>query len=525
MPELPDLVYIEKRLSSSLPGRIIERVEVKEPIVIRNHTGVKFEEALAKRAFQSIRRHGPFICFAFDREIELIVHPMLAGRFSFTPRVTPDVKTGKGRKNSSGEKNPRAGTERKLSAKDLCVALALDDGSTFAYYDDKKMGKVYLIENQKYSLIMKFENQGLPVLGPDFTFEAFDKIISTRKQQVRAFLLDQTNISAIGNAYGDEILFAAGIHPKTFCHQLSAGERRKLYESIVTVLRQGIDAVEKANRPVEIKVRDHMKVRNRKGEKCPVCGTKIRRESVLGFDTFYCPVCQPAKRNLFLDWRQKGQVADLLKQSDALLSNMMPESVAEDLKKTGKSEPIPVPSATILFTDFVGFTEIAENMSPSDLAAELDRCFSFFDHVTEKHNLEKIKTIGDSYMCAGGVPFENKSHASDAVRAALQMADFMRKLKDKKMKEGKAGWDIRIGIHTGPVVAGVIGKKKLSYDVWGDTVNTASRMESHSEPGKISISRATYDLVKEEFDCESRGMVHVKNKGPVEMFFVKKRAR
>ena len=285
MPELPDLIYIEKKLSNFLPGKTVVATKVTEPIVIRNNLGRKFEDAFTGCSFTELFRRGPFLGFRFDAPLEIIIHPMLAGRFYIE---SPQIEK----------------SSRPPGAKDLCFRMELSDSGVFAYYDDKKMGKVYLIEKGNYSSIAKFENQGPYILGEEFSYDVFQKIVSSRRQQVRAFLLDQTNISSVGNAYGDEILFAAGIHPKTFCHQLSQEEKQKLFDSILSVMREGIEAVETAAKSVDIKVRDHMKVRNRKGEDCPRCGAKIRRENVLGYDAFFCPTCQPPKRDLFIDWKK-----------------------------------------------------------------------------------------------------------------------------------------------------------------------------------------------------------------------------
>ncbi|MCB1179836.1 MAG: adenylate/guanylate cyclase domain-containing protein, partial [Leptospiraceae bacterium] len=204
-----------------------------------------------------------------------------------------------------------------------------------------------------------------------------------------------------------------------------------------------------------------------------------------------------------------------------LLLNILPKQVAKELKNKGYSEPVSFENVTVIFTDFKGFTQIAENLSPQDLVRELDQCFSHFDSIIEKYNLEKLKTIGDSYMCAGGVPKENQTHAIDSVHAAIEIQQFMNEMKKEKEEKGIPYWELRLGIHSGPLVAGVIGKKKFAYDVWGDTVNTASRMESSGVPGMINISGSTFEMVKDHFNCEYRGKVSAKNKGEVDMYFVK----
>jgi class 3 adenylate cyclase len=178
----------------------------------------------------------------------------------------------------------------------------------------------------------------------------------------------------------------------------------------------------------------------------------------------------------------------------------------------------------VLFTDFKGFTAMSEKVSPKQLVKDLHECFSFFDHLCGQYGLEKIKTIGDAYMAVGGLPVENSTHATDAINVALAMRDFIAEGKARKIAAGLPYFEIRIGIHTGPVVAGIVGVRKFQYDIWGDTVNTASRMESSGEPGHVNISEATYALVREQPDLmfTPRGKVQAKGKGELEMYFVER---
>ena len=206
---------------------------------------------------------------------------------------------------------------------------------------------------------------------------------------------------------------------------------------------------------------------------------------------------------------------------EALLANVLPKNAANEIVLKGKADKIKYNFVTVLFSDIQGFTKIAEEMNPELLIDELDKFFFYFDSVVEKYGIEKIKTIGDAYMCAGGIPEKNRTNPVEVVLAALDMQAYMIRLKQGPELEGMKFWDIRIGIHTGTVVAGVIGQKKLSYDIWGDTVNTASRMESSGEAGKINISGTTFEFIKEFFDCEYRGKMPVKYKGEIEMYFVK----
>jgi class 3 adenylate cyclase len=217
---------------------------------------------------------------------------------------------------------------------------------------------------------------------------------------------------------------------------------------------------------------------------------------------------------------QKNEAVKQKKRSDELLLNILPEETAEELKVTGSAKAKHINQATVLFTDMKDFTQLSEKLTPEELVAEINDCFSEFDRILEKFGVEKIKTIGDSYMAAGGLPTPNTTHAKDVVNCALNILQFMQQLNDRKKAEGKISFDIRIGIHTGPVVAGIVGLKKFAYDIWGDTVNIASRMESSGEVGKINISKTTFDLVKDEFTCVYRGKVEAKNKGMIDMYFV-----
>jgi class 3 adenylate cyclase len=203
-------------------------------------------------------------------------------------------------------------------------------------------------------------------------------------------------------------------------------------------------------------------------------------------------------------------------QSDKLVAEILPQETANQLKHKGKAKWDKYERATVLFSDIQGFTQIAEEMNPEALIDELDHFFFHFDSVVEKYNIEKIKTIGDAYMAAGGIPHKNSTNPVEVVLAALEMQSYMQQLKSSKADI----WDLRIGIHTGPVIAGVVGHKKVSYDLWGDTVNTASRMESSGIPGKINISSITYGMVKDFFLCEYRGKLPVKYKGNIDMYFV-----
>lgn len=234
---------------------------------------------------------------------------------------------------------------------------------------------------------------------------------------------------------------------------------------------------------------------------------------------------------LVVVYRQRNKISRARKRSDELLLNILPEEVAEELKQKGSTDAKHFNEVTVMFTDFKGFTQIAETLSPTELVNEIHECFKAFDHIISKYKIEKIKTIGDSYMCAGGLPVENTTHADDVVKAALEIQKLMQAPPNLPEGEeshragqlspfGRFRGAVRIGIHTGPVVAGIVGIKKFAYDIWGDTVNIASRMESSGEAGKVNISGATYKLVKDKFNCIHRGKISAKNKGEIDMYFV-----
>ena len=226
-----------------------------------------------------------------------------------------------------------------------------------------------------------------------------------------------------------------------------------------------------------------------------------------------------ARRNRELAAKNE-QIEQERQRSDELLLNILPAATAAELKTKAAVKPVRYESVTVMFTDFKSFTKIAESVSPEELIEELDDCFRLFDVVVSEFGLEKIKTIGDSYMCAGGLPVANETHPADVVRAAIQMQCRLQALMRQNGATGKPVFEMRIGIHTGPVVAGVVGSHKFAYDIWGDTVNTASRLEQGSESGKINISETTHRLVKDIFPCTYRGRLAAKNKGEIDMYFV-----
>lgn len=215
-------------------------------------------------------------------------------------------------------------------------------------------------------------------------------------------------------------------------------------------------------------------------------------------------------------------IAEEKRRSDDLLLNILPEEVMHELKAHGKTQARIYSRATVLFADIKEFTRISERLTPDEVVEALDTYFERFDKVIEKYDIEKIKTIGDAYVCAGGIPTKNEDNPNLVVRAALECMEEVNKLRAERTKQGKQTFEFRFGIHTGQLVAGVIGIRKFAYDIWGDTVNMAARMQQEGEVGKINISGDTYELVKANFACIHRGKHDVKNKGAVDMYFVER---
>ncbi|GAA4466622.1 hypothetical protein GCM10023093_20990 [Nemorincola caseinilytica] len=231
-------------------------------------------------------------------------------------------------------------------------------------------------------------------------------------------------------------------------------------------------------------------------------------------------------QNEMLEQKVAERTDELRKQqheTEQLLLNILPEEVAAELKQKGAARSRNYGSVTVLFTDFKDFTRIVESISPEQLISDLNYCFSAFDKIIEKYGIEKIKTIGDSYMCAGGFGTAVPASALNVVRAGIEIRDFMEQRNREEKARGGNVFEVRIGIHTGPVIAGIIGIKKFAYDIWGDTVNIASRMESAGETGKVNISGITYEMVKDDFRCTYRGKMPAKNKGEIDMYFAERK--
>ncbi|MBM2840432.1 MAG: DNA-formamidopyrimidine glycosylase [Bacteroidetes bacterium] len=283
MPELPDLLYIKKYLKKEVEHKTIVSAMVKQPVVLRVAVDQPFDRAISNKSIEIIDIHGPFIRFELSESIDLVMNLMLAGRLQ--------------------HQQPAEKTEGYV-----CCSLAFNDGTQLNLCDEDKMAKLYVVRHGDYTSIPKYKEQGIDILSEQFTLEVFSTLARLNsRRQVRVFINDHTTLSSIGNAYADEILFNARIHPKTFVNKITEKQFHQLFSSIRSVMEWGRREVEKAGKPIHVKVREHMKVRNRKGEPCPRCSTTIRREGVRGYDVFFCPTCQPASRRLFIDWNKTSK--------------------------------------------------------------------------------------------------------------------------------------------------------------------------------------------------------------------------
>jgi formamidopyrimidine-DNA glycosylase len=278
MAERPDLEYFVPILQERLQGQRIAAVTVQKPVVMRIAVKGDAASLLAGQVFATVTRRAHFVIFDFvDPALQLVVSPMLAGRFLFGERKLP---------------------------KDTAVTWTLENGETLVYRDDVQMGKVYIIEHGAWQLVPGLPNIGVDVLSHDFTLAALTALAKKRRDQVRVFVMDKSALDAFGNAYADEALWEAKIHPKTMVNKLSAEDLARLHAAIVTVMQHAVDTVKSRKPPLDEKLRDFLKVRNRHNEPCPRCGDKIRRAGVHGHDTFFCPTCQPETRKTgIVSWR------------------------------------------------------------------------------------------------------------------------------------------------------------------------------------------------------------------------------
>jgi len=292
MAERPDLEYFVPILNERLRTRRIESVAVHKPIVLRVAVQGDVAGLLTGQVIESVTRRGHFVLIDFVLpRLQLAISPMLAGRFAFAGEGE-HAKLGKPGLAKPGKK---AAAKPKLP-RDAALSWTFDNGETLVYRDDVQMGKVYIIERDAFQIVPGLEQIGIDVLSPAFTLEALQTLAKKRRDQVRVFLMDKSTLDSFGNAYADEALWEAQIHPKTMMNKLTADDLARLHKGIVKVMREAVDTVQSRKPPIDEKLRDFLKVRNRHGEKCPRCGDTIRRAGVHGHDTFFCPTCQPETR-------------------------------------------------------------------------------------------------------------------------------------------------------------------------------------------------------------------------------------
>ena len=278
MPELPDLLHIQAKLEERLRGRKVTAERLTSPVILRCLVRGNLSLLLGRK-LEEIRRRSHFLVFRFEG-LDLAVNPMLAGRF-------------------------RLGSPEDRDEGSLAFALGFEDAGELRYLDDKSMGKAYLAAAGDWKAIPGLDAGGIDILSPQFTRERFVSLLKHRRDQVRAFLLDKKALDSLGNAYADEVLFAAGIHPKTWCRSLSHDDAVRLHDAIVEVMSDAVAEVARRDEPIEVKVRDFLKVRLK--ERCPRCGGKIRTAGVKGMDAYFCPRCQPATRAGLVDWTRTGK--------------------------------------------------------------------------------------------------------------------------------------------------------------------------------------------------------------------------
>jgi formamidopyrimidine-DNA glycosylase len=278
MPKLPDLLHIQAKLEARLRGRKVTAERLTSPVILRCLVRGNLSLLLG-RSLGEILRRSHFLVFRFEG-LDLAVNPMLAGRFRL---ASPEDK-------DEGS---------------LAFVLGFEDAGELRYLDDKSMGKAYLAAAGDWKAIPGLDAGGIDILSPQFTRERFVSLLKHRRDQVRAFLLDKKALDSLGNAYADEVLFAAGIHPKTWCRSLSHDDAVRLHDAIVEVMSHAVAEVARRDEPIEVKVRDFLKVRMK--DQCPRCGAKLRRAGVRGMDAYFCPRCQPATRSGLVDWTKTGK--------------------------------------------------------------------------------------------------------------------------------------------------------------------------------------------------------------------------
>jgi len=297
MPELPDLLHIASKLGESLVGRRVTAERVREPIVLRYAVRGNLSLLLG-RSLEGVLRKSHFLVFRFEG-LDLAVNPMLAGRFRLCAPGEREERSLAFALTFAGA-TPAAGSSSSMRGN-----RSLEAEDDLRYLDDKSMGKAYLIARDDWRAIPGLQSGGVDILAPEFTRERFASLLRGRRDQVRAFLLDKKALDSLGNAYADEVLFEAGIHPKTWCRSLSAEDAARLHAAIVAVMSAAVAEVARRDEAIEVKVRDFLKVRLR--TECPRCGSRIRKAGVRGMDAYFCPRCQPTTRSGLVDWTKTGK--------------------------------------------------------------------------------------------------------------------------------------------------------------------------------------------------------------------------
>jgi class 3 adenylate cyclase len=381
------------------------------------------------------------------------------------------------------------------------------------------MGK----EPNEYRLSQFYYRFGQFLYRQNHKVEAIDKFLRSYNIAKKISYLDQMLNSsreleqlyrAMGNFYREK-----GNYRKAYIYSVFT---RNLGDSINDMSRKEQMIMNSINR--EKQVRERISEEQKRESERMIRQKQTERNMMAGIVVFLFILSFVIFRSYRVQKKSNIRLDIEKKRSDGLLLNILPGETAEELKQTGKAKAKYFEEVTVMFTDFKDFTQASEKMLADELVEEIHFYFSEFDRIISRYPIEKIKTIGDSYMCVGGLPLCNDTHTVDVVNAALEFQEFMEVQKVLRPSIGKHGFELRIGIHTGPVVAGIVGTRKFAYDIWGDTVNTASRMETSGEPGKVNISGATFEKVKDHFICLYRGKIQAKNKGSIDMYFAGRRS-
>lgn len=401
-----------------------------------------------------------------------------------------------------------------------------------AYFEQKDIGKALTYATRAREAAMKHDNEPKLV----WAYITLGKIENYRQQYSSAstYLLQAIAVAQKNGAMNDE-KNAWQVLSETYSGMQQPQKAFEAYKQFIG-LRDSIYNADKAKELTRLSMQGDFDRRQaadsiRQADEDKIAAFRLQRQRMMSYSGFAAVAVllalafliyrnySSAKRSNAIISAANETIKEEKQVSENLLLNILPEHVAEELKAKGGVDAKRFDDVTILFTDFVNFTTTAEKLTPEELVAELHYCFKAFDTIIGKYQIEKIKTIGDAYVAASGLPSPNDHHAADIINAAIEIRDFMAA---RKATMGDSSFGIRIGINSGSVVAGIVGIKKFSYDIWGDAVNIAARMEQKSEPGRINISETTYALVKDNFSCSFRGEIDAKNKGLMNMYFAEK---